>query len=92
MSMPNCSVPSEAWFTWVGGTDYDMNAGDTAHGYSFKGADPHAALVKLLTKATSPTLSYAKPALCSVNTVQICLGYWSLIGLVNDAGILGRAS
>lgn len=50
---------SEAWFSWVGGTNYDMDAGDAAHGYSFKGVDPHAALLKLLTRATSPTTSYS---------------------------------
>ena len=37
-----------AWLTWVGGTDYDMDAGDAAHGFSFKGADPHPRLVALL--------------------------------------------
>lgn len=49
---------SEAWITWVGGTNYDMNAGDAAHGYSFQGADPHAALITLLNAATNSKLSY----------------------------------
>lgn len=49
---------SEAWITWVGGTNYDMIAGDAAHGYSFKGADPHSALVTLLNSATNSRSSY----------------------------------
>ncbi|KEP47282.1 glycoside hydrolase family 95 protein [Rhizoctonia solani 123E] len=28
---------TEAWVTWVGGTEYSMDAGDAAHNYSFKG-------------------------------------------------------
>ncbi|KAI0353355.1 glycoside hydrolase family 95 protein [Trametes cingulata] len=48
----------EAWITWVGGTDYTMDAGDAAHGFSFKGADPHDALVALLTPATASSTSY----------------------------------
>jgi alpha-L-fucosidase 2 len=47
------SGASEAWLTWVGGTNYDMDAGDAAHGFSFAGADPHDALVSLLDSATS---------------------------------------
>jgi alpha-L-fucosidase 2 len=50
---------SEARFTWVGGTNYDINAGDQSHDFSFRGADPHVALLSLLTSATSPKLSYA---------------------------------
>ena len=42
-----------AELTWVGGTDYDMDAGDEAHNFSFKGADPHDALVKLLNAGSS---------------------------------------
>ncbi|KZV74228.1 glycoside hydrolase family 95 protein [Peniophora sp. CONT] len=49
---------SEAWFTWVGDTEYDMDAGDAAHGFSFKGDDPHDALVTLLEAATSANLTY----------------------------------
>ncbi|KAF8315453.1 hypothetical protein DL93DRAFT_2166815 [Clavulina sp. PMI_390] len=49
---------SEAWITWVGGTNYDMDAGDAAHGYSFQGVDPHASLLSLLTAATTSKLTY----------------------------------
>ncbi|KAI0367157.1 hypothetical protein BV20DRAFT_1024789 [Pilatotrama ljubarskyi] len=48
----------EAWITWVGGTDYSMDAGDAAHDFSFKGADPHDALIALLTPATASSTSY----------------------------------
>ncbi|KAI0646085.1 glycoside hydrolase family 95 protein [Trametes meyenii] len=48
----------EAWVTWVGGTDYDMDAGNVAHGFSFRGADPHDALVGLLSPATSSSTTY----------------------------------
>ncbi|KAI0746485.1 Six-hairpin glycosidase-like protein [Daedaleopsis nitida] len=46
---------SAVWLTWVGGTDFDQDAGDEAHGFSFKGADPHDSLVKLLDAATLET-------------------------------------
>lgn len=50
---------SEAGFTWVGGTNYDINAGDKWHDFSFRGSDPHVALLSLLTSMTSSTISYA---------------------------------
>jgi alpha-L-fucosidase 2 len=46
-----------AWITWVGGTEFDLNAGDSAHDYSYKGADPHDSLVSLLQNATTSTYS-----------------------------------
>lgn len=53
------SGASESWFTWVGATEYDQDAGDQAHSFTFRGADPHFALTSLLQSATSPSLSYA---------------------------------
>ncbi|EIW55988.1 glycoside hydrolase family 95 protein [Trametes versicolor FP-101664 SS1] len=44
--------------TWVGGTNYDMSAGDAAHDFSFQGADPHDALLALLTPATASSSSF----------------------------------
>jgi len=52
------SGASESWFTWVGGTDYDQDAGDRAHDFTFRGADPHSYLSSLLASATSPNLTY----------------------------------
>jgi alpha-L-fucosidase 2 len=43
---------SEAWISWVGGTEYSQDAGDAAHGFSFRGSDPHDALLALLTQPT----------------------------------------
>lgn len=45
----------ESWIVWVGGTDYDMDAGDAAHGFTFKGDDPHATLLALLNAASPKT-------------------------------------
>ncbi|KAG5651905.1 hypothetical protein H0H81_006986 [Sphagnurus paluster] len=39
----------EAWISWVGGTEYSMDAGDAAHNFSFRGPDPHATLIALIT-------------------------------------------
>ncbi|KAG8729889.1 hypothetical protein FRC11_007826 [Ceratobasidium sp. 423] len=50
---------TEAWVTWVGGTDYSMDAGDAAHAYSFKGPDPHDGLVSLLAEAASQSVDSA---------------------------------
>ncbi|KAJ7621165.1 glycoside hydrolase family 95 protein [Roridomyces roridus] len=41
--------PSEAWISWVGGTDFSQDAGDAAHGFTFRGADPHVAVLALLS-------------------------------------------
>ncbi|KAI0764822.1 Six-hairpin glycosidase-like protein [Fomes fomentarius] len=49
---------SAADLLWVGGTDYDMDAGDEAHNFSFKGVDPHDALVKLLNAAGTVSTTY----------------------------------
>lgn len=49
---------SAADLVWVGGTDYDMDAGDEAHDFSFKGVDPHDALVKLLNAVGTVSTTY----------------------------------
>lgn len=51
---------SASWITWVGDTDYDANAGDAAHNFSFKGADPHDALVAKIGPAAVTPSTYAK--------------------------------
>lgn len=38
---------------WAGGTNYDMDAGDAAYGFSFQGVDPHDALVDILNAASA---------------------------------------
>ncbi|KAA1477785.1 glycoside hydrolase family 95 protein [Dentipellis sp. KUC8613] len=51
-ALPNATVTvagaQEAWITWVGGTDYGIDAGDAAHAFSFRGPDPHGALLSLI--------------------------------------------
>ncbi|KAF8737327.1 Glycosyl hydrolase family 65, N-terminal domain, partial [Rhizoctonia solani] len=67
---------TEAWVTWVGGTEYSMDAGDAAHGYSFKGPDPHGGLVTLLKEASSQNVSSALKI--HVADYQKALGGFSL--------------
>jgi alpha-L-fucosidase 2 len=46
---------SEATIVWVGNTDFSLDAGDAAHNFTFRGADPHNSLVNLINSATSST-------------------------------------
>jgi alpha-L-fucosidase 2 len=48
---------TEAWITWVGGTEYDINAGDVAHDFSFQGVDPHEPLLSVLDAVTASNAS-----------------------------------
>lgn len=41
------STTQDAWITWVGDTEYDMDAGDAAHDFSFRGTDPVTKLQSL---------------------------------------------
>ncbi|KEP48164.1 glycoside hydrolase family 95 protein [Rhizoctonia solani 123E] len=50
---------TEVWVDWVGGTEYSMETGNAASGYTFKGADPHAGLVALLAKASGQNVPTA---------------------------------
>ncbi|KIJ60761.1 glycoside hydrolase family 95 protein [Hydnomerulius pinastri MD-312] len=50
---------SDAWITWVGDTNYDMAAGNTAANYSFQGPDPHSTLVALLSSAGLVSKTYS---------------------------------
>ncbi|GAW06942.1 glycoside hydrolase family 95 protein [Lentinula edodes] len=47
----------ETWISWVGGTEYSMDAGNAENNFSFKGVDPHAALTSLLSSATTSSYS-----------------------------------
>ena len=42
------------WFSWVGGTNYDLEAGDAAHNFSFQGSDPHTTLLTELQGTSQP--------------------------------------
>lgn len=74
----------EAWLTWVGGTEYDARAGDAAHAFSFRGADPHAALAAALDASTR-TRAYTSERARHVADVQGVLGAFAL-DLLGDAG------
>ncbi|CCO35335.1 hypothetical protein BN14_09452 [Rhizoctonia solani AG-1 IB] len=50
---------TEAWVSWVGGTEYSMETGNAASGYTFKGVDPHAELTGLLAKAAGQNAASA---------------------------------
>ncbi|KAG6889388.1 hypothetical protein C0992_005520 [Termitomyces sp. T32_za158] len=49
----------EAWISWVGDTDYSMDAGNSESGYSFRGSDPHGALFGLISSPTLDTSSFS---------------------------------
>lgn len=53
-------VVREAWISWVGGTEYSVDAGDADHDFSFRGADPHNALIRLLNPPFTDIVSYAR--------------------------------
>ncbi|KAF9465865.1 glycoside hydrolase family 95 protein [Collybia nuda] len=53
------STVSEAWVSWVGGTEYSMDGGDVAHRFSFRGSDPHTQLLSLITAPATATASFA---------------------------------
>ncbi|KII85573.1 glycoside hydrolase family 95 protein [Plicaturopsis crispa FD-325 SS-3] len=42
-----------SWILWVGGTEFDQAAGNAAHNFTFRGPDPHDALVALLSADTT---------------------------------------
>ncbi|OCB90700.1 glycoside hydrolase family 95 protein [Sanghuangporus baumii] len=51
------SNATSAVVSWVGGTNYDINAGDAEHDFSFRGQDPHDKLVSLLRAASEKSYS-----------------------------------
>ncbi|KAJ3576016.1 hypothetical protein NP233_g701 [Leucocoprinus birnbaumii] len=48
----------EAWLSWVGDTNYDLDAGTPASNFSYRGADPHNKLVSLLAKRNFTGVSF----------------------------------
>ncbi|KAG9075804.1 hypothetical protein FS749_012490 [Ceratobasidium sp. UAMH 11750] len=53
---------TEAWISWVGGTEYSMETGNAASGYTFKGADPHTQLLGLVAKVATQSVGAALAA------------------------------
>ncbi|KAJ6466949.1 glycoside hydrolase family 95 protein [Mycena sanguinolenta] len=68
---------TEAWISWVGGTEFDQDAGDAAHGFSFQGPDPHAAVLSLLSGSVS-TASYSTLRAQHFTDVEKAIGAFSL--------------
>ncbi|KAK2467924.1 hypothetical protein APHAL10511_000219 [Amanita phalloides] len=58
-SPPNATIQvsggstSEAWITWVGATDYSIDAGGYDHNFTFRGDDPHSGLLSRVSSATN---------------------------------------
>ena len=44
---------TSAYVAWVGGTNYNIDAGDADHDFSFSGPDPHEAISAILPTVTS---------------------------------------
>ncbi|KAF9465864.1 glycoside hydrolase family 95 protein [Collybia nuda] len=53
-------VAREAWVSWVGGTEYSMDAGDAVHDFSFRGPDPHDALLRLINPPSTGIIDYSR--------------------------------
>lgn len=49
------SENTEAWITWMGDTEYDLDGGDAAHRFSFRGVDP---VTKLLSSSGTRSESF----------------------------------
>ncbi|KIJ56403.1 glycoside hydrolase family 95 protein [Sphaerobolus stellatus SS14] len=48
---------TSSWMNWVGGTNFDQDAGNAAHNFTFAGADPHAALLSSLNSLSKSSPS-----------------------------------
>ena len=88
-SPPNATLSvngaSEAWITWVGDTNYDMEAGNAACNYSFQGPDPHNNLVNLLASANLKSTDYNSILAEHVADYQSIMGPFSLsLGQIPD--------
>ncbi|QRW12317.1 glycoside hydrolase family 95 protein [Ceratobasidium sp. AG-Ba] len=74
---------TEAWISWVGGTEYSMDSGNPASGYTFKGVDPHLQLVGLVTNLA--TQSVGSALAIHITDYRSALGGFSLnIGQTPD--------
>lgn len=70
-----------AWITWVGDTNYDMDAGNTQHSFSFRGVDPHVGLLSLINTASplsATSATYSTLIDTHTQSYQSFLGSFSL--------------
>ncbi|GJE92362.1 glycoside hydrolase family 95 protein [Phanerochaete sordida] len=70
---------TEAWITWVGDTEYDMDAGDAAHNFTFRRDLPHAQLVSLLDTA-APSSKAASSGMYASLLAQHTAAYQEILG------------
>ena len=45
---------TDSWVAWAGGTNYDIDAGDAAHGFSFRGPDPDIYVQEIMRAVAPP--------------------------------------
>ncbi|KAF8191307.1 glycoside hydrolase family 95 protein [Pholiota molesta] len=74
--LPSSSAASagqvhDAWIAWVGDTEYDMDAGDAAHNFSFRGTDPVAKLQQLPASTSPGTVLADYAALLAQHTADV---------------------
>ncbi|OCH86005.1 glycoside hydrolase family 95 protein [Obba rivulosa] len=69
---------SEAWILWVGGTEYDIDAGDSAHGFTFRGPSPHDSLFSLLSSVTTSSTEYSAISAAHVADYQALMSPFEL--------------
>ncbi|KAF9042891.1 glycoside hydrolase family 95 protein [Panaeolus papilionaceus] len=55
LNLAASSAAAEAWIAWTGDTNYDMNAGNPAHNFSFRSTD--SAVTKVLSASVPSSLS-----------------------------------
>ncbi|THH07152.1 hypothetical protein EW146_g9406 [Bondarzewia mesenterica] len=76
----------EAWITWVGDTEYSMDAGNAAHSFNFRGSDPHSKLINIistsapaqLNSTTFPSNAYSNLLSQHVTDYQTAIGGFEL--------------
>ncbi|KAJ6504234.1 glycoside hydrolase family 95 protein [Mycena vitilis] len=69
---------SEAWLSWTAGTEFSQDAGDAAHGFAFRGPDPHAAVLASLTAPGVDTAAYSAMRGAHVRDVEKAYGGFAL--------------
>jgi alpha-L-fucosidase 2 len=65
------TAATDSWITWVGDTNYDMDAGNAAHNFTFRGADP---VTKLHALSTTGLSDYK--ALLSQHVADVKSAFW----------------
>lgn len=62
------AAATDSWITWVGDTNYDMDAGNAAHNFTFRGADPVTKLHALDTTGLSDIKSLMSQHIADVKS------------------------